>query len=110
VLIRMLYLNSQSLLISWLARTFSWESRQTHIASGRLLPRPAKTVQVGHSALHHFLANTEWSLEELRAIRLRLTRDLLYSTLTRLDNEAVPKYTPFAECRHYPIPSLPIEY
>ena len=28
-------------------------------------------------ALHHFLANADWSTEELRAIRLRLTREAL---------------------------------
>jgi SRSO17 transposase len=38
------------------------------------LPRLAKTVQGEHQALQHFLANAEWSLEELRAIRLRLLR------------------------------------
>jgi SRSO17 transposase len=41
------------------------------------LPRLAKTVQGDHQALHHFLANAEWSMEELRAIRLRLTREAL---------------------------------
>ena len=41
------------------------------------LPRLAKTVQGDHQALHHFLANAEWSKEELRAIRLRLTREAL---------------------------------
>jgi SRSO17 transposase len=41
------------------------------------LPRLAKTVQGDHQALHHFLANAEWSVEELRAIRLRLTRQAL---------------------------------
>jgi SRSO17 transposase len=41
------------------------------------LPRLAKTVQGDHQALHHFLANAEWSTEELRAIRLRLTREAL---------------------------------
>jgi SRSO17 transposase len=41
------------------------------------LPRLAKTVQGDHQALHHFLANAEWSLDELRAIRLRLTWEAL---------------------------------
>ena len=41
------------------------------------LPRLAKTVHADHQALHHFLANAEWSLEELRIIRLRLTREAL---------------------------------
>jgi SRSO17 transposase len=41
------------------------------------LPRLAKTVQGDHQALHHFLANADWSAEELRAIRLRLTREAL---------------------------------
>jgi SRSO17 transposase len=39
------------------------------------LPRLAKTVHADHQALHHFLANAEWSLDELRAIRLHLTRE-----------------------------------
>jgi SRSO17 transposase len=37
------------------------------------LPRLAKTVQGDQQALHHFLANAAWSVEDLRAIRLRLT-------------------------------------
>jgi SRSO17 transposase len=41
------------------------------------LPRLAKTAQADHQALHHFLANAEWSVDELRAIRLHLTRDAL---------------------------------
>ena len=41
------------------------------------LPRLAKTVQGDHQALHHFLAKADWSMEELRAIRLRLTREAL---------------------------------
>jgi SRSO17 transposase len=41
------------------------------------LPRLAKTAQAEHQALHHFLANAEWSVDALRAIRLRLTRDAL---------------------------------
>ena len=56
----------------------------THLILGLLaetkrksLPRLAKTVQADPQALHHFLANAEWSLEELRAIRLRLTRQAL---------------------------------
>ena len=41
------------------------------------LPRLAKTVRGDHQALHHFLANADWSLDELRAIRLQLTRQAL---------------------------------
>jgi SRSO17 transposase len=44
------------------------------------LPRLAKTAQADHQALQHvlhFLANAEWSVDELRAIRLHLTRDAL---------------------------------
>jgi SRSO17 transposase len=41
------------------------------------LPRLAKTVQANPQALHHFLANADWSIEELRAVRLRLTREAL---------------------------------
>jgi SRSO17 transposase len=37
------------------------------------LPRLAKTVQGDHQALHHFLANADWSMEERRTIGLRLT-------------------------------------
>lgn len=33
------------------------------------LSRLAKTVQGDHQALHHVLANTDWSLEELRCAR-----------------------------------------
>src|SRR5262249_23457999 len=40
---------------------------------GRMsLPRLAKRVQADHQALHHFLANAAWSVEELRARRLAL--------------------------------------
>lgn len=39
------------------------------------LPRLAKTVQADHQALHHFLAHAEWSLDELRTIRLEFTRE-----------------------------------
>lgn len=41
------------------------------------LPRLAKTVHANPQALHHFLANADWSIEELRAMRLRLTREAL---------------------------------
>jgi SRSO17 transposase len=41
------------------------------------LPRLAKTVHGEPQALRHFLANAEWSIEELRAVRLRLTREAL---------------------------------
>ena len=41
------------------------------------LPRLAKIVRGDHQALHHFLANADWSLDELRAIRLQLTRQAL---------------------------------
>lgn len=36
------------------------------------LPRLAKAVQADHQALHHFLANAEWSVEAVRAKRLEL--------------------------------------
>jgi SRSO17 transposase len=38
------------------------------------LPRLAKTAQGEHQALHHFLANAEWSVEEVRSRRLELLR------------------------------------
>jgi SRSO17 transposase len=41
------------------------------------LPRLAKTAKADAQALHHFLANAEWSVEEVRAIRWRLTQDAL---------------------------------
>src|SRR5260370_1448414 len=41
------------------------------------LPRLAKTVQGDQQALHHFLSNAGWSVEELRAMRLQLTREAL---------------------------------
>jgi SRSO17 transposase len=34
-------------------------------------------VKADHQALHHFLTKAEWSVEEVRAIRLRLTREAL---------------------------------
>ena len=39
------------------------------------LPRLAKTAQGEHQALHHFLANADWSVEALRAQRLDLLRE-----------------------------------
>lgn len=41
------------------------------------LPRLAKTVQGEPQALHHFLARAEWSVEELRHIRLGLLQQAL---------------------------------
>lgn len=41
------------------------------------LPRLAKTAKADAQALHHFLANAEWSVEELRAQRLDLLRAAL---------------------------------
>lgn len=41
------------------------------------LPRLAKTVQGEPQALHHFLAHAEWSVEELRHIRLGLLQQAL---------------------------------
>jgi len=41
------------------------------------LPRLAKTVRGDPQALHHFLAHAEWSLEQLRTIRLGLIRQAL---------------------------------
>ena len=39
------------------------------------LPRLAQTAKADAQALHHFLANAAWSVDEVRAIRLRLTRE-----------------------------------
>ncbi len=41
------------------------------------LPRMARTAKADAQALHHFLANAEWSVEELRAKRLDLPRSAL---------------------------------
>jgi SRSO17 transposase len=41
------------------------------------LPRLAKTVQGESQALHHFLAHAEWSVEEVRRIRLGLLQHAL---------------------------------
>lgn len=41
------------------------------------LPQLGKTVHVDPQALHHFLANADWSVEAVRAIRLDLTRQAL---------------------------------
>jgi SRSO17 transposase len=41
------------------------------------LPRLGKTVQVDPQALHHFLANADWSVEALRTQRLKLLRQAL---------------------------------
>lgn len=41
------------------------------------LPRMARTAKADAQALHHFLANAEWSVEELRAKRLDLLRSAL---------------------------------
>lgn len=41
------------------------------------LPRLAQTTRADPQALHHFLAQADWSVEEVRAIRLGLTRQAL---------------------------------
>lgn len=41
------------------------------------LPRLGKTVHVDPQALHHFLANADWSVEALRTQRLKLLRQAL---------------------------------
>ena len=38
------------------------------------LPRLAQTTKADPQALHHFIANADWSVEALRAVRLELTR------------------------------------
>ncbi len=43
-------------------------------------PRLGKTVPVDPQALHHFLANADWSVEALRRIRLELLRQALGET------------------------------
>jgi SRSO17 transposase len=44
------------------------------------LPRLGKTVHADPQALHHFLANAEWSITELRAKRLALLRQAIGDT------------------------------
>ena len=44
------------------------------------LPRLGKTVHADPQALHHFLANAEWSVEALRSKRLDLLRQALGTT------------------------------
>ena len=44
------------------------------------LPRLGKTVHVDPQALHHFLANADWSVEALRTKRLELLRQALGET------------------------------
>ncbi len=44
------------------------------------LPRLGKTVHADPQALHHFLANAEWSVEALRSKRLELLRQALGAT------------------------------
>jgi SRSO17 transposase len=44
------------------------------------LPRLAKAVHADPQALHHFLANAQWSVEELRRKRLELLRQALGTT------------------------------
>jgi SRSO17 transposase len=41
------------------------------------LPRLGKTVHMDPQALHHFLANADWSVEQVRAQRLTLLRQAL---------------------------------
>ncbi len=44
------------------------------------LPQLSKTTHVDPQALHHFLANADWSVEALRATRLALLRQALGET------------------------------
>src|SRR5215471_10218968 len=44
------------------------------------LPRLGKTVHADPQALHHFLANAEWSVEALRTQRVELLRQALGDT------------------------------
>jgi SRSO17 transposase len=44
------------------------------------LPRLGKTVHIDPQALHHFLANAEWSVEALRQRRLELLRQAVGQT------------------------------
>ena len=41
------------------------------------LPRLAQTTKADPQAFHHFLAEADWSVEALRAVRLELTRQAL---------------------------------
>jgi SRSO17 transposase len=41
------------------------------------LPRLAETVKANAQAMHHFLANADWSVDALRSVRLALTRQAL---------------------------------
>ena len=41
------------------------------------LPRLAQTTKSDPQAFHHFLAEADWSVEALRAVRLELTRQAL---------------------------------
>jgi SRSO17 transposase len=41
------------------------------------LPRLAQRTKADPQALHHFLAQADWSVEALRAVRLDLTRQAL---------------------------------
>ena len=41
------------------------------------LPRLAQTTKADPQALHHFIANADWSMEALHAVRLELTRQAL---------------------------------
>jgi SRSO17 transposase len=56
----------------------------THLELGLLaetkrksLPRLAQIAQADHQARHHFLANADWPIDSLGAIRWRLTREAL---------------------------------
>jgi SRSO17 transposase len=46
----------------------------------KTLPRLGKTVHADPQALHHFLANADWSVEALRSKRLELLRQALGAT------------------------------
>jgi SRSO17 transposase len=41
------------------------------------LPRLAQATKADPQAFHHFLAKADWSVDELRAVRLELTRQAL---------------------------------
>jgi SRSO17 transposase len=56
----------------------------THLALGlvaetkrKSLPRLGQTTKADPQALHHFLAQADWSVEAVRAHRLELTRQAL---------------------------------
>ena len=82
-------------------------------SSGRLLaetrrkslPRLGKTVHTDPQALHHFLANAEWSVKDLRAKRLELLHQALGETPFILCLDATgdrkPGHTTDSVAHHY---------